>query len=89
MPNENSKRTFIWATIFQLKENLSFLCKGLNEHQEEALVLLPRPLLGHIAPHQLVSFIREVGDETMPQKVETAFLKLLAFVDRELGIYVA
>ena len=40
-------------------------------------------LITHITIHQLVSFIREVGDEVVPQKVETTLLKLLAFINRE------
>ena len=49
-----------------IKDNDAFLCKGLNKHLKEAVVHLLRPSPWYIAPHQLVSFISEVGEEIVP-----------------------
>ena len=65
------------------KDIVAFFRKGFNKHLKEALVLLPRPSPRHIAPQQLVSFICEVGEKTMSQKVEPTFLKSLALSDRK------
>ena len=62
-----------------IKDNVAFLHKGLNEHLKEALVLLPKPFPWYITPHQLVSLICEVGEKTVPCKVEPTLLKIACY----------
>ena len=83
--NCNDRRTKITCARLPIHNDVSFLCKGLNEHLIEALVLLPRPTPWCVAPHHLIYLISEVLDETAPREVESKVLKPLTLLDCDNG----
>ena len=85
--NCNDRKAKITYARLPIHNYVSFLCKGLNEHLIEALVLLPKPTPLCIAPHHLICLIREVLDETVPQEVESKVLKPLTLLDCDNGTW--
>ena len=84
--NRGVKEIRIYNAIskFQTKYDLRLqrvLCKDLNEHMIEALVLLSRPMPWFLALHQMVHLICKILDETVPREVETKVLKPLTLFD--------
>ena len=79
--NCNDRKAKIISACLPIHNDISFLCKGLNEHLIEALVLLLRPMPWCIIPHQLICLIREALDETVPREIESKVLKPLTLLD--------